>query len=298
MNYTFNQLRIYQEVCALKSVSKAAVRLNMSQPAASIQLKNFTTQFEEPLIEVVGQRIHITEKGNAIYDQVTAILQLADQLEQSQFQQEGPLRGTLRISVVSTGKYVLPSYLTSFLEKHDQVELEMDVTNKAGVIERLKNNSVDFALVSVPPEGVPCHELTLCENKLVLVGQGKKHRLEDLPYIFREQGSATRAAMERYLKKRKLQPKKRFELTSNEAVLQCIKAGMGVSIMPLIGMKDELKSKHVRIIEAPGLPMRTRWRLIWLKSKKLSALAQQFLDHLEQHHDQITKAHFGWTEKY
>lgn len=298
MNYTFNQLRIFQEVCAQKSVSKAAVKLNMSQPAASIQLKNFTEQFEEPLIEIIGQRIHITEKGKAVHDQVLAILQLAEQLDQSQYLEEGPLRGTLRLSVVSTGKYVIPSYLNSFLEKHDQVELEMDVTNKAGVIESLKNNTVDFALVSVPPEGVACHELALCENKLVLVGDSKKTANSDRPYIFREQGSATRAAMERYLKKRKIQPQKRFELTSNEAVLQCIKAGMGISIMPLIGIKDELKNKQVRIIEAPGLPMRTRWRLIWLKSKKLSVLAQQFLAHLEKNQDRITQEQFGWTEKY
>ena len=82
------------------------------------------------------------------------------------------LTGTLLLSIVSTGKYVMPYLLGEFLEKYPATDLIMDVTNRSTVVDHLIDNSVDFALVSVVPSKPELNKLTLFENELVLVGNG------------------------------------------------------------------------------------------------------------------------------
>ncbi len=119
-------------------------------------------------------------------------------------------------------------------------------------------------------------------------------KFDEFPLIFREKGSATRATMTRYLEENKIPYHTKLELTSNETVKQAVMAGLGISIMPLIGLKNELKLKQLKIIPAKGLPIRTKWQLIWHKEKMLSPTAEAFLKYFEQNHHNIIKKHFSW----
>ena len=87
-------------------------------------------------------------------------------------------------------------------------------------------------------------------------------------------------------------------LTSNEALKQAVIAGLGYSIMPIIGLKNALRQEDIRIIPFKGLPIITHWNLIWLKSKNLSPTALAFLDYLEQNKTAIIKESFDWFEAY
>jgi DNA-binding transcriptional LysR family regulator len=93
--------------------------------------------------------------------------------------------------------------------------------------------------------------------------------------------------MENFISKNKIKIKKKIELTSNEAVKQAVIAGLGVSIMPLIGMRNEIESGLLKIIPKKGLPIQTTWRLIWLKEKKLSPIAESYLSYLEKEKEHI-----------
>ena len=89
-----------------------------------------------------------------------------------------------------------------------------------------------------------------------------------------------------------------MELTSNEAVKQAIMAGLGVSIMPLIGIKNEILSGELQIIPVPELPIKTIWSLIWLKGKKHSPVSEAYLNYLEKEKGKIIQGKFEWYEKY
>ena len=160
MNYTLNQLRIFLKVVQAKSVTKASEELHLTQPAVSIQLKNFQDQFEIPLTEVVGRKIYVTDFGKEVAQAAEAILSQVNAINHQSLAYKGQLYGKLKISVVSTGKYVLPYFLSGFMKTHDGIELEMDVTNKSKVLEALELNEVDFALVSILPEHLKI-ELTI-----------------------------------------------------------------------------------------------------------------------------------------
>jgi DNA-binding transcriptional LysR family regulator len=236
MNYTLHQLRIFVEVVKEQSVTEASKKLNISQPALSIQLKNFQDQFDKPLTEIHSRRIHITEFGLAISEIAENVLSEAEMIQYRTKEYDGLVTGKLSISSASTGKYVFPYFITQFHQKHPGIDLELDVTNKTKVIEDLANNLVDFALVSVIPDGIDVYEEILLKNDLYLVGDQPTFT-EDTSLIYRESGSATRASMDKYFKGRK--KRKSIKLTSNEAVKQAVIAGLGYSILPLIGIKNE-----------------------------------------------------------
>ena len=98
--------------------------------------------------------------------------------------------------------------------------------------------------------------------------------------------------MERFIIKNKFETKKKITLTSNEAVKQAVLSGMGISIMPIIGIKSELASGELEIIKVKGLPIKTTWSLIWLKEKKLSPIAQGYIEFLKANKMQIIEEQF------
>ncbi|WP_332453252.1 LysR family transcriptional regulator [Chryseobacterium aquaticum] len=307
MNYTLNQLQIFLKIVQTQSVTKASEELHLTQPAVSIQLRNFQDQFDIPLTEVIGRKIYITDFGREIAKAAEVIIQQVHAINYKTMAYKGQLTGRLKISVVSTGKYVMPYFLSQFMQQHPGIELEMDVTNKQKVIESLENNEVDFALVSILPKNLSIEKLDLLQNKLFLVGnpyqlvenkENVKDFFESLPLIFREKGSGTRQTMEKFINQNHISVLKKMELTSNEAVKQALLAGLGFSIMPLIGIRNELRNNELQIIPMKGLPIKTDWSLIWLKEKKHSPVSEAFLQFLEKQKESIAHETFSWYEKY
>ncbi|MXS72210.1 LysR family transcriptional regulator [Chryseobacterium binzhouense] len=307
MNYTLNQLQIFLKIVQTQSVTKASEELHLTQPAVSIQLRNFQDQFNIPLTEVIGRKIYITDFGREIAKAAEVIIQQVHAINYKTMAYKGQLTGRLKISVVSTGKYVMPYFLSQFMQQHPGIELEMDVTNKQKVIESLENNEVDFALVSILPKNLSIEKLDLLQNKLFLVGNAQqnvesqenvKDFFESLPLIFREKGSGTRQTMEKFINQNHISVLKKMELTSNEAVKQALLAGLGFSIMPLIGIRNELRNKELQIIPMKGLPIKTNWSLIWLREKKHSPVSEAFLEFLQKEKETIAHETFRWYEKY
>jgi DNA-binding transcriptional LysR family regulator len=307
MKYTLNQLQIFLKIVQTQSVTKASKELHLTQPAVSIQLKNFQDQFEIPLTEVVGRRIYITDFGLEIGQAAENIINQVYAINYKTLAYKGQLSGRLKISVVSTGKYAMPYFLADFMKENSGIELLMDVTNKSKVVESLENNEVDFALVSILPSTLNIEKLDLLQNKLFLVSDGKtkfkkgvdkSEVFNDLPIIFREQGSGTRQTMERFIERNEILVSKIMELTSNEAVKQALLAGLGCSIIPLIGIKNELRNNELQIIPIKGLPITTTWSLIWLKGKKHSPVSMSFLSYLKKEKTRIVHEKFSWYEQY
>lgn len=301
MNYTLHQLAVFIKVVELKSVSKASEELFLTQPAVSIQLKNLQDQFEVPLTEIIGKQLHVTDFGMEIYRIAERMMSDVETINYKTHAFKGLLTGRLKLAIVSTGKYVMPYLISDFMKEHQAVDLLMDVTNKARVIASLTDGEVDFALVSVLPEGIKVEEEVIMDNELQFIANSEfkksrkpltKEDIKDLPLIYREQGSATRSVMEQFFSKRKINPRKKMELTSNEAVKQAVKAGLGVSIMPIIGIRSDLQSGELQILKAEGMPIKTKWRLIWLKSRQLSPVAESFVTYLKSNKNNILHKHF------
>ena len=307
MNYTFQQLKIFIKVVEYQSITKASEDLYLTQPAVSMQLKKLQEQFDVPLTEVVGRRLYVTDFGREIAESAQKILDEIEAINYRTKSFKGQLAGRLKISTASTGKYVMPYFLSDFLRLNPAVDLVMDVTNKTQVVKNLEQNDVDFSLVSVLPTHLKLNSVQLLQNKLYLVGGTRLQRdpklpvrklLQLYPLLFREFGSATRNSMEQFIAKEDWPTFKTIELTSNEALKQALIAGLGYSIMPLIGIKNELKSGDLEIVPYKGLPIITHWNLVWLASKRLSPIAEAYLDFIQANKNRIVDETFAWFEQY
>ncbi|KAB1069038.1 LysR family transcriptional regulator [Tamlana haliotis] len=305
MNYTLHQLEVFLNVFEYQSVTKASEAMYLTQPAVSIQLKKFQEQFKIPLFEVVGRQIYITEFGKEVAHAAQKIIEEVKAINYKALSFQGELAGTLRIAIVSTAKYVMPYFISDFMDKNQGVDLIMDVTNKASVIKALENNEVDFAMVSTIPKKLKINRIELMKNELYMVGgkdynhKGKwlsKGEFQKLPLIYREQGSATRLAMEKFIESRKISTYKKMELTSNEALKQAVISGLGYSIMPLIGIKNALAIGDLQIIPVKGLPIVSNWNLIWLSSKNMTTIAKALITHVNENKQAIIRKHFSWLE--
>lgn len=302
MHYTLHQLQILVEIANQQSITKAAEALHLTQPAVSIQLKKLQNQFDVPLVEIIGRKLYVTDFGKQVVEASKRILGEVDMLEKRTLAFKGELVGNLSVSTVSTGKYIMPYFLDQFLKTYPNVDLLMDVTNKGSVIKHLEQNTVDFALMSVVPENLAVEKEALLENQLYLVGKPNgtsvsQIDLSSVPLIYREQGSATRQAMERYLKEKKITARSTMALTTNEAVKQAVMAGLGYSIIPLIGMRNELQNKQVEIIPNDDMPIITTWYLVWLREKKLSPIADAYLNYIREEKQTIVKEKFAWYKQ-
>jgi DNA-binding transcriptional LysR family regulator len=300
MNYTISQLKIFLKIVEHGSITKASEELHLTQPAVSIQLKNFQKNFKYALTEIINKKLFVTDFGKEIALAAQNILTELETINYKSVGYNSDLSGKLKLSIVSTGKYIMPYFLAPFLSKYEAVDLELDVTNKSKVVASLEKNEIDFALVSILPENIQINKIDLIENQLMLVGnrsvvqeiEKNKRSIASTPLIFREIGSGTRQTMERFIIKNKFETKKKITLTSNEAVKQAVLAGMGISIMPIIGIKSELASGELEIIKVKGLPIKTTWSLIWLKEKKLSPIAQGYIEFLKANKLQIIEEQF------
>lgn len=304
MHYTLHQLRIFLKVSEYQSITKAAEDLHLTQPAISIQLKKLQEQFELPLTEVVGRQLYITDFGKEIAKRSERILQEADGIKYTIDQYKGLLTGKIKISVVSTGKYVIPYFLKGFMDKFPGVEISIDVSNKNKVVEGIGRNESDFSLVSVLPDNIKIKSVELLENRLYLIGSSEYEQsvkrpkdLEKITLLLREDGSATRKAMESYLKSNHIAIKKSMELVSNEAVKQGIMAGIGLSVVPLIGLRNALANEKIKIYDLPGLPIITQWNLIYLEGKELTPAQDMLVRFIEENKHQIVKDKFEWAVK-
>ncbi len=307
MNYTIRQLEIFLKIVQLKSVTKASEELYLSQPAASIQLKNFQLQFDIPLFEIINRRIYITEFGYEVAHSAEHILNEVERLQAKVFKYKGQIKGVLKFSVVSTGKYIMPYFLTDFIKLHPKTELFIDVTNKKKVLDSLSKNEADFSLVSVQPSSDSFEKIDLMPNRLFLIGRKKKKQmgnetlesiLKENALIFREKGSGTRQLMEHFIETKKLKIDKKMTLMSNEATKQAVLAGLGYSIMPLIGIKNEILNNELHIIPLKGLPIKSNWSLIWPKGKVLSDIAKAYVDYLHLDKSNIITKYFDWYDNF
>ncbi|NVK48315.1 MAG: LysR family transcriptional regulator [Cyclobacteriaceae bacterium] len=299
MNISFNQLRALHAVAKYESITKAAKSLDMTQPAVSMQLKNLQDQFDVPLTEMIGKKVHITEFGYELVEMTGRIFEELGQIEQRMLEIKGLLAGKIRISSVSTGKYIIPYLMAEFMKLHPHVEISLEVSNRYKVLAHLEENSTDLALVSVSPEDMDLETLTLADNKLYLVASPehaekyqqliKENEWQKIPFILREKGSGTRVMMEKFFENRDITIQSKMELATNEAVKQAVMAGLGATILSQYSMRKEIPEGRIKILEVEGLPLEADWKLVWLRQKKHSPAVLAFIRWISENHEEVFK---------
>jgi LysR family transcriptional regulator, low CO2-responsive transcriptional regulator len=292
MNITFRQLRLFLALAETGSVSSAARMVHVTQPTASMGLKEITDAVGVPLYEVVARKVHLTAMGQELAKTARAISTEWESFEQEVHGVKGLTQGKLKVAVVSTAKYFIPRILGSFCAKYPQIDISLEVLNRDGVVKRLEENLDDLYIMSQPPLHLDIEDEVFMPNPLLLVAS-KEHvlakkknfdisLLKNEKFILREKGSGTRMATDVHLKRLKFKPDVRLELGSNEAIKQAVIGGLGIAVLSRYSLGDKSDQEAVAILKCKDFPIETSWHIVSPKGKKLSPIATIFKKHLSQ----------------
>lgn len=292
MTVTFRQLRLFLALAETGSVSGAARAMHVTQPTASMQLREVTQAVGLPLYEVVSRRVHLTEAGVELARTARAIAAEWEAFGQKVAALQGLTRGRLQVAVVSTAKYFIPRLLGSFCERHPQIDIALEVLNRDGVVQRLRENVDDLYIMSVPPPDIDLEDQVFMPNPLIAIaaaGHPLARRrglsLRDLAaerFILRERGSGTRMAVDEHFRKARFAPGLRLELGSNEAIREAVAGRLGIAVLSVHALGDDLASHGVARLDVDGLPIRSQWHVVRRKGKRPSPIAAVFERHLHE----------------
>jgi DNA-binding transcriptional LysR family regulator len=296
MNVTFRQLRLFQALADTGSVSRAARECHVTQPTASMQLKEITDAVGVPLYEVISKRVHLTDAGRDLAATARTIAQEWAAFEQRMGAVKGLTRGRLRVAVVSTAKYFVPRLLGTFCARYPDIDISLEVLNRDGVVQRLRENRDDLYIMSMPPKDIDLEDQIFMPNPLVVIA-AQSHPmaaqqgldlavLRSMRFILRERGSGTRMAIDAHFKHLGFKPDLRLELGSNEAIKEAVAGGLGVSVISIHALHGQRSEHGVRVLDVTGFPIESQWHVVRQKGKQLSPIARVFQQHLLEASDQ------------
>jgi DNA-binding transcriptional LysR family regulator len=290
MHITFRQLRLFLALADSGSVSVAAKAMHVTQPTASMQLKEVTLSVGAPLYEFVGKKLYLTDLGKELSVTARTVAQTWDAFEQSVDAAKGLSKGKLRVAVVSTAKYFMPRLIGSFCKQHPAIDVSLEILNRDGVVQRLRDNLDDLYIMSMPPLDMDLSDEIFMANPIVMIAPTadalSKRKGVDLSaltqhrFIFREKGSGTRMAVDQYFRKMRFKPNIRLELGSNEAVKESVAGGLGIGVVSRHALHGLKKAHGMSVIELEGFPLPSAWHIVHPSAKKLSPLGIAFKQHL------------------
>ncbi len=300
MHTTFRQLQLFLALAETGSITAAARACHVTQPTVSMQLKDLTDSVGLPLYNQLGKRLLLTEAGEALVAAAQGMSNEWAAFEQKIGALKGLTHGRLRIAVVSTAKYFVPSMLGTFCARYPDIDIALQVLNRDGVVARLRDHRDDLYIMSMPPPDMDLEQQMFLPNPLVVIASKKHplaHRksiaLETLTkerFILREHGSGTRMACDAHFDCLGFQPNVRLELGSNEAIKHSVAAGLGLAVLSRHAVARRADGDGVTELKVRGFPAQSNWFILHPKDHKLSPIVIEFLAHLRTSAKQLTDA--------
>ena len=287
MRITLRQLRVFNEVCDLRSYSRAAEEMSLTQPAVSLQIRQLEELIGQPLFDYVGKKLYMTEAAEALQRASRDIFGRLENLDMQLSDMLGSLQGQLKLAVESSAKYFIPHLFAAFKRQHPEVNLQLTVVNRAQAVRRLSDNRDDLVIMSMVPQDMGLEFLPFLNNPIIAVApadhplcaQGPLYLrdLEPFTLLMREQGSGTRLACEEYFKEKRVHFSQTLEVASTDAQRECAVAGLGVALLTRHAVSLELATGLLRELPIEELPLYRSWCVVQAKAKRLSPVAHAFL---------------------
>jgi len=294
MRLTLHQLHVLSTVVECQSVTRAAQRLHMTQPAVSNILRQLQDYFGIPLLQKVQKQISLTHEGQLLIQTYsrfeTELLNLQQYFEEVRTGKSG----MLKISIVTTAKYFFPKILGEYKKLNQNINIDLHVDNRGAIIQRLEKNQDDFVIMSTPPKSGHFIKKIILTDELVVAQYRKKkpeskpidiNTLEDHIWLFRENSSGTQMASQTTFSKLNFYPPKYMSIRNNEAIKQMLIADLGISVISKLSIQPELDSGELAIIPTQGFPIQHPWYLVYSSKQRLTNTAEKFLEFLNENKD-------------
>lgn len=287
MNITLKQLAVFAATARLNGITKAAQELYLTQSAASQSLKELEGILGYQLFNRIGRKLYINDNGQTILSKATQMLELQQQLQRPC---ANALQGELKVAAsVTIGSYVMPQILADFVKENPLVEPKLYISNSEEVIARLVAGQAHIGLIEAPL----MHELLVispwktdeltvfCANDHSLASQGiiSLNEMTKQRWILREHGSGTRSVFLTAMQKRGKIIKNCMELARQEAIKQAVKANLGLGVLSILSIQQELNVGLFKQLSTP-LDLSRQFSIVQSEHYQHSQLINTFRDYL------------------
>jgi len=288
------RLEIFCRVVELKSFTRAADAVLLSQPTVSEHIRLLEEALGEKLLDRLGRQVLPTPAGDILYRYARQITQLRDEALQALADYSGNPSGRLLIGASTIpGAYILPTLIERFKTLNPATQLTLKISGTGTICQELANGEIELAIIGAPSkdQGLECRdifsdELVLAvypEHPLASRGSITLDELSAVPFLLREEGSGTRSVTFETLRDRGFDPSKLdvvAEMGSTEAIRQGIKARLGISILSTLAIREDLQNGTLVRIPIHDVRMVRPLYLVQRKNRQLTPLALAFLDFL------------------
>ncbi len=268
------------------SFARAAENLHITPPAVTMQIKELEAGIGLPLFHRQGRQVALTTVGEYLLVYARKILSTLKDAEDAVARLQHAEVGRLNIGMVSTAKYWLLKMMADFKDKHEAVDFRISIGNREQLVALLDNNEVDIAIMGRPPKDMEVRAEPFAAHPHVFVarpghplsrrGQLTVEDLRPLELLARENGSGTRAAMEKFFADARIDPRVKMEFPSNETLKQAVMAGLGIGFVSLHTLASELQHREIAILDIHTTPVVRSWNIVHKRSKILSPAAEAF----------------------
>ena len=289
---TLHQLRVFKTVVDLQGFTRAAEALSLSQSAVTHQVQAIARALGQPLFHGGRRTLELTPVGSALYGRAGRILALVRETSEALDDIAGLRSGSVRIAGDTTvGIYVLPDALAAFNAEHPDIELSLEVVNRAQVRKLLLSGDADLGVAGRLWEDDLLEAEPFMGNELMCYSTPDHplaHRepiepgdLLEGPLLLREPGSGTRETVEEILRAHGVEPRPAMQMASNGALKRAVAKGLGVTALSSYAVRLELKLGILHPLHVRGFPVQRMWHVIWAKERVLSPATQAFRRHLQ-----------------
>ncbi len=297
-----NHLALFHAVAKAGSISRGAEAVRVSQPAVSKQIAELEDSLGVRLLERQHRGCRLTEAGAILADYASRWRTVEHEAERAIAEYRGLKRGRLAVGASMTiGGYLLPKAIAEFHRRFPEIELRLEIANTPNIQQALLNGSIELGLTEGPIENDELESTVFFQDELVAVAAPGHHLLKknsvsarDLcrePCIQREEGSGTRAVVERALRRKSLKLKPLLSLSSPEAIKNMVAAGLGIAIVSRLIVELELQTGLLKTIPVKDLTIPRPLHLQRVQHRSQSPAAIKFLDVLKMWKPQHLQAH-------
>ncbi len=294
MDVSFRQLRVFIAVAHQGSMARAAAQLHVTPPAISMVIRDLEAEVGLPLFDREGRKLSLSAGGKWFLEHARKLMATLKEAEDAMARFQRLEEGLLTIGIVSTAKYFIPRLLARFRLTAPGVELRLRVAgNREALVNLMMAGEADLTVMGRPPRTLATRAEVFAQHPLVFVAPAghpllarealQVADLADYPFIVREPGSGTRAAMEQYFAEHRFEPRITMDTSSNETIKQAVMAGMGLSFLSRHTLGLELRSGLLAVLDLEATPVMRTWNVVSLQSKLLSPAADRFRQFILAH---------------
>lgn len=283
---TLRHLRIFVAVCEEGSITNAGRKLYLAQPTVSLVITELERHYNARLFDRIAKRLYITEAGRQLLQYAQHITALFDEMEENaqQWDENAPLRVGASITI---GNCLLPGLMRTYQAERPQAQAQVHIDNSDQIERGVLENRMDIGLIEGVSHSAHVHSEAFYDDALALICAAddawsgrqsvKPEELVEKQFIMREQGSGSREVLEGILLLHNIAIHPLWESTSTQAIVRAVGQGLGVAVLPLLLVQQDIAEGTIRRVALEGVSLERKFYIIHHKNKYLTASARHFM---------------------